>query len=177
MVRLLGSLLLLVSPALGGCTTTCAGDQVSEIFNNADATAFAWHARATLEYTAELSGTLSNRSATADCTAAVYRFTREPTAADIPALILDEPAPELADAELLAQFDLPRTTAEHRFIVSLGHLQIGDDPPAPPPLDEWLVVALCADAEVDLALAFDVSVCRDGTREPEYEGRLVERIW
>jgi hypothetical protein len=170
--------LLLASLAPGGCVSaTCVGEQNEQTLDSADATAFAWHARAAWEYYAHVSGTLSNRSATQDCTAAFYRFTREPTPADIPALIIGEPAPELPDAELLAQFALPHATAAHSFSVPTDLVQIGDGAPTQPPLDEWIVVALCADAEVDLALTFDMTLCRDGRREPEYESPLVERLW
>lgn len=170
--------------ALPGCQS-CTFEDLTFSAAIDGATSVAFHVVVPDDEVSGVSGsyaaTLIDRSTEHDCAAAFYRFADTPDPAAIPAASVDDPGPEMiaGGGERRGWVHLPATGAHAFEVTAQGDggvgIAIGGDSDEHPAFDEWIVIALCTDAVVDLDLMLSFEPCERGRRS----GDVVEvtRAW
>lgn len=156
----------------------CADARLSEQLGGAGLS-FAYHLRVDADIVGGYyDGTVINRSATVDCTIALYRFFSEPSPDVLPALAAGDIAPEeLPGGGVLVEQRhlLADRGREYRVRIGGWDPSFGLNPE--PPHDEWLVGTTCPGAQLELSLYLNATACNDEDVRPSTSSPWIERVW
>lgn len=130
--------------------------------------------------TACYTGTIRNLDIENDCTAAIYHFDGEPDEADVPAVVPGSPAPATlpGGGTLVREIELPASMDATLPLESEeGGVCLNDDPGGEEAISKWLVIALCADRDVEFHVLFQLEVCSESGSPGSIGEGAVERLW